>query len=130
MDHQFGAVRNSLERHGFAPRTLFIYASDQGAQWPFGKWNLYEAGIRTPLIAAWPGRIRPGTKSEALVSLIDLLPTFMEAASAEPPKEIDGRGFLSVLLESQERHRNVVFASHTGDGRMNRSPMRCVVTDR
>lgn len=46
MDRQVGEVREALQKHGYAERTLFIYTADQGAQWPFGKWNLYDAGIR------------------------------------------------------------------------------------
>ena len=44
--------------------TLFLFSSDHGAQWPFAKWSLYDAGIHQPFIAAWPGVIRPGDAVE------------------------------------------------------------------
>lgn len=130
MDKQVGEVRAALEAHGYTESTLFMFTADQGAQWPFAKWNLYEVGIHAPLLACWPGRVRPGTTTRAMVSLIDLLPTMIEAAGGTPPGDIDGRSFLPVLLGRKDRLREEVFASHTGDKGMNRAPMRCVRTER
>jgi uncharacterized sulfatase len=130
MDHQLGQVLDSLAKHGYADDTLFAFTSDQGAQFPFAKWNLYDAGIRTPLIVTWPGKVKAGSTTRALVSLIDLLPTMIEAAGGKPPQNLDGRSFLPVLLGNSEQHRDRTFASHTGDGQMNRSPMRSVRTPR
>ena len=130
MDKQVGEVLDSLARHSYSGETLFLYTADQGAQWPFAKWNLYDAGIRTPLLVRWPGKVKPGRVTRALVSLVDLLPTMIEAAGVPAPEELDGRSFLPVLLGKAGSHRQEVFASHTGDGQMNRSPMRCVRTAR
>lgn len=129
MDGQVGQVRAALQEHGYADNTLFMYAADQGAQWPFSKWNLYDLGIRVPLIVHWPGHVRPG-RTRAMVSLIDLLPTCVAAAGGTPPTDIDGRSFLGVLRGETQRHRDVTFASHTGDGAMNQAPMRCIRTER
>lgn len=128
MDKQVGEVREALGRHGYADRTLFLFTSDQGAQWPFGKWNLYDAGIRVPLLVYWRGHTRAGRTTEAMVSLIDLLPTMIEAAGGTPPSDIDGRSFLPVLAGTTDRGRDEVFATHTGDKEMNRAPMRCIRT--
>lgn len=128
MDKQVGEVREALVKHGYADQTLFLYTSDQGAQWPFAKWNLYDAGIRVPLLAYWPGHTRAGRTTEAMVSLVDLLPTMVEAAGATPPSDIDGRSFLQVLARGTDRGRDEVFATHTGDKEMNRAPMRCIRT--
>jgi arylsulfatase A-like enzyme len=130
MDRQVGQVLKAIERHGYADHTLFIYTADQGAQWPFAKWNLYDTGIRVPLLIRWPGRVVPGTHTKALVSLVDLLPTIVEAAGAVPPPDLDGQSFLPVLRGTRVTHWREVYATHTGDKEMNRSPMRCVRTDR
>jgi arylsulfatase A-like enzyme len=130
MDKQVGEVRESLAKHGYERDTLFVYTADQGAQFPFGKWNLYDAGIRAPLLASWPGKVKAGSATKALVSLVDLLPTFIEAGGGKAPRELDGWSFLPVLLRKTKRHRGEVYASHTGDGQMNRSPMRGLRTDR
>jgi arylsulfatase A-like enzyme len=130
MDRQVGAVLDALARHGYADDTLFAFTADQGAQWPMAKWNLYDAGVRVPLLVRWPGKVRVGGQTAALVSLVDLLPTVVEAAGGAAPAGIDGRSFLPVLLGKADRHHDSVFASHTGDGDMNRSPARCVRTPR
>lgn len=130
VDRNLGRVLEMIERHGRADNTLFVFTADQGPQWPFGKWGLYDAGIQTPLLVRWPGRVRPGATTSALVSLVDLLPTFVEAAGGGAPEETDGRSLLPLLLGQATAHREVVFASHTGDGRMNRSPMRMLRTER
>src|SRR5687768_2954345 len=59
-DDDLGKVYDTA-RQQLGENTLFIFSSDHGAQWPFGKWSCYEAGIRAPLIAAWPKVIKPGT---------------------------------------------------------------------
>ena len=91
-DRELGEILD-LSRRKLGTNILFLYTSDHGAQWPFGKWNLYDAGIRTPFIAAWPGVIPPGSRSDAMVQWIDLLPTLIEFAGGKPP-EGHRRGFL------------------------------------
>lgn len=110
--------------------TLFVFSSDHGAQWPFAKWNLYEAGIRVPLIVAWPGMVEPNTRTDAMVSWIDLLPTLLEAAGGQAPEGIDGRSFLPVIRGNKKEHRHRIFATHTGDGRWNIYPARSLRIDR
>jgi uncharacterized sulfatase len=128
LDKEVGQVRESLARHGFGD-ALFIFTSDQGAQWPFAKWNLYDAGIKVPLLVHWPGKTKAGT-TRAIVSLIDLLPTMIEAGGGVPPADIDGRSFLDLLTDRTDVHREEIYAAHTGDKDMNRAPMRCVRTER
>jgi arylsulfatase A-like enzyme len=130
MDQQVGDVLDSLDKHGYAEDTLFMYTSDQGAQFPFAKWNVYDAGIRVPLVIRWPGEVKAGGATGALVSLVDLLPTMIEAAGGSPPADIDGKSLLPLLRGQADRVHDEVFAAHTGDGRMNRSPQRCVRTTR
>ena len=125
MDERLGRVYD-VARQRLGDNTLFVYTSDHGAQWPFGKWNLYDAGIRVPMLASWPGKLKPGTTLNALVSFVDLLPTFVELAGGTPPPDIDGRSFAAVLRGTRDTHRTHVFASHSGDGDMNVYPMRAV----
>lgn len=130
MDEQVGDVRASLARHGYADTTVFLFTADQGAQFPFAKWSLYDAGIRVPLIAHWPGKAHAGKRTDAMVSLVDLLPTFVQAAGGEAPSDTDGRSFLAVLTGKSDAHHDAVYASHTGDKEMNRAPSRAVRTAR
>lgn len=133
MDGNVGKLLESLEKYGLAENTVFIFTCDQGPQWAFGKWGLYDYGIRVPMLVRWPGHIRGGTETHAMVSLADLLPTAMEIAGGTAPGapgEIDGISFLPVLTGEKEMIRDCVFASHTGDGTMNMSPMRMIRTTR
>jgi arylsulfatase A-like enzyme len=131
MDTQLGAAYASVRKH-LGANTLFLYTSDNGAQWPFGKWNLYDAGIRLPMIASWPGVVAAGKRTPAMVSFTDFLPTFMELAGGRPPDGIDGRSFASVLRGKTRQHRQEIYASHTADNnsQMNCYPMRAARTSR
>lgn len=126
-DRDLGLTYDAARRH-LGTDTLFVFTADHGSQFPFGKWNVYDAGIRTPLLAAWPGRIKPGTTSGAMVSWIDLLPTCLDAAGGKPPPALSGKSFLGVLRGEQDAHRDRVFVTHSGDGAMNRYPLRAVRT--
>ncbi len=128
MDTELGQVYD-LAREKLGDNTLFIHTSDHGAQWPFGKWNLYEDGIRTPLIVSWPGKIAGGRRSKAMVSWIDILPTIVEAAGGSPPQQIDGKSFLPVLQAQKQSHRRYIFTTHSGDGTFNVFPIRSVRTE-
>lgn len=128
-DAQLGAVRR-LTREALGRDAVFVYTSDHGAQWPLGKWNLYDAGIAVPLLVEWPGVVAPGTTSDALVQSIDLLPTLMDIAGGTPPDDSDGRSFAAVLRGKTRTHRERIFATHTRAGTMNDYPIRAVRTDR
>jgi N-sulfoglucosamine sulfohydrolase len=130
MDRNVGSVLASLDRYGLAENTIFIFTSDQGAQWPFAKWTVYDAGIRVPLLIRWPGVIKPGSATDALVSLADIVPTFIEAVGGRAPEGLDGWSFLKVLREPAQPHREYIFATHTGDRQWNRNPARCIRTAR
>jgi N-sulfoglucosamine sulfohydrolase len=125
MDHELGQVYDAaLQLLG--SNTVFLHTSDHGAQFPFGKWNCYDAGIRVSLIITWPGVVKPATHTDAMVSWVDILPTLIEAAGGQAPADIDGRSFLPVLRGEKRTHRERIFATHSGDGNMNVFPMRSV----
>src|SRR5690606_22683405 len=113
-----------------AESSILMFTSDQGPQWALGKWGLYDYGVRVPFMVRWPGQVKAGTRTDALVSQVDILPTILELAGGTSPREIDGRSFLHVLKNPEAKHHETVFASHTGDAKMNRSPMRMLRTDR
>ncbi len=128
MDAELGAAFDA-SNEVLGANTLFLHTADHGAQWPFSKWSCYDAGIRTPLLAVWPGRIAPGARTNAMVSWIDLLPTLVEAGGGAVPKDIDGRSFVGVLRDPKKSHREKIFTTHSGDGRMNIYPTRSVRTN-
>jgi uncharacterized sulfatase len=134
-DADLGTINDAAEKY-LGANTLFLFTSDHGAQLPLGKWNCYDAGIRVPLIARWSGTIKPESRTKAMVSWIDLLPTFIEAAGGVPPasgfdpEQIDGRSFLAVLNGQAETHREQVFTAHNRDQNMNAYPIRSLRTEK
>jgi uncharacterized sulfatase len=128
-DRDLGKVYDAARQH-LGSDVMFVFTSDHGAQMPFGKWNCYDAGVRTPLVVAWPGRVKAGTTAKAMVTWVDLLPTLLEAVGGTPPADMSGRSFMPVLRGETSHHRDKVFFTHSGDGNMNRYPIRAVRTDR
>lgn len=127
MDRELGQVYD-VARQKLGDDVFFLHTSDHGAQWPFGKWNLYDEGIRTPLIVSWPEQIKPGVRTDAMASWIDILPTLIDVAGGTPPDSIDGRSLLPVLKGETTTHREVIFTTHSGDGDNNVYPMRAART--
>jgi arylsulfatase A-like enzyme len=127
MDRELGEAYDAA-REVLGEDVFFLHTSDHGAQWPFAKWSLYDEGIRTPLIATWPGHIEPGERTDAMVSWVDLLPTLVDVAGGEKPEDLDGRSFLPVLKGEAGSHREEIFTTHSGDGNFNIYPMRSVRT--
>ena len=115
LDHDVGRVLRELEIQGVAENTLVIFTSDNGAATEDGavaeyfngsgplrgiKRDLYEGGIRVPMIASWPGKIAAGVVDESShIVFWDFLPTFAELAGAEPPDKLDGISIVPSLLE-------------------------------
>ncbi|MDP6635110.1 MAG: sulfatase [Phycisphaerae bacterium] len=133
MDSTLGRVLDAVDKHRDKANTLFVYTSDQGANWPFEKWCVYDGGLRVPLIVRQPGKVnRPGV-TDAMVSLADIMPTLIDAAGGEQPKDIDGRSFMSVVRGKTKTHHKAVFGTHTGNdnggpGIANHCPARTVRT--
>ena len=73
-----------------------IFVSDNGMPFPGAKTNVYDAAIRLPLIVRVPGK-KAGVVSKAMVSWIDVAPTVLEFADAEPPKNLPGRSLLPIV---------------------------------
>ena len=126
-DRLLGEFR-ALTKKYLPGNSLFIYTTDHGAQWPFAKWDLYDAGIRLPFIAAWEGKLKPGSVSDAMICLPDLLPTFIELAGGKVPEDLDGKSFAPILRGTKKSHRDRVFNTHSGDGVINVYPIRSLRT--
>jgi N-sulfoglucosamine sulfohydrolase len=122
-----GGFRALVQKH-VPGDSLFIYTTDHGAQWPFSKWDLYDAGIRLPFLAVWPGKLKPGSTNDAMICLPDLLPTFIELAGGKVPDGLDGRSFAGLLRGRTAQHRDRVFNTQSGDGDYNVYPSRSLRT--
>jgi len=113
LDQEVGQCMKAVHQGPAPEHTIFIYTSEQGAQFPFAKWTCYDTGLHVALIVCWPGRVKPGSTSDALVQYVDVVPTLIEAAGGKVPEGLDGRSFLDVLLGRKDTHREYVFGVHT-----------------
>ncbi len=122
MDGSIGQVMALLKLLGIDRDTLVLFSSDNGPTYNGGtdseffqsagplrglKGSLYKGGIRVPLVARWPGRIRPGTTTDHPSAFWDLLPTLADLAGIAPPLDCDGLSYLPTLLGrpgEQKRH--------------------------
>ncbi len=113
LDNSVGMIMNKVKELGMEENTLIIFCSDNGPHEEAGhqmeffnsngdlrgmKRDLYEGGIRTPFIAEWKGKIKPGTTSHHQAAFWDVLPTLSDLAGIGYPEDIDGISFLPTLL--------------------------------
>ena len=125
LDEQVGAIISKLKELGLYENTLIIFSSDNGptyaggvdpsyfasakpfkGEYGWGKGFVNEGGLRVPMIASWPGKIKPNSTSELISSFYDILPTFCELTNSPLPDSIDGISMAPTLLgnDNQEQH--------------------------
>lgn len=113
LDWQVGEVMKIVQELGLVDQTLFMFVSEQGAMFPGGKFTSNDPGVHAAMVVRWPGKIAPGTQSNAIVHYADVVPTFVEAAGGKMTEEIDGRSFLEVLMGKKEKFRDYAYAVTT-----------------
>lgn len=132
MDHWIGQTLDKLDELGLTEKTLIVFTSDHGhflgqhglfAKGPFH----YEDVIRVPFIASWPGVLPQGQASEAIQSLVDLSPTFLEAANQKVPHAMQGLGQLAAWKQAGSARDHAIVEMHHNRGAVH---LRTLVTDR
>jgi arylsulfatase A-like enzyme len=140
MDQRVGRVVAALDRLGLRANTLILYTTDNGTaartlvdaegdeynyepvvsrmgkrEIPGGKATLTDWGTRVPLIASWPGTVKPGQVRDDLVSVTDILPTLANIAGGTLPERVplDGQT-MTGLVRDPATPRQWVFAEHEG----------------
>lgn len=112
LDNQVGEVMALLKETGQEDNTVFIFLGEQGAQFPGGKWTLWDNGQKSSMIVRWPGKVKPQSQSEAIVQYEDITPTLVQMAGGHPASGLDGRSFLSVLLGQSKAGRDYAYGIH------------------
>lgn len=129
LDEQVGALMKMLDDTKQSQNTIVLFVSEQGSSFPYGgKWSVYDNGIHASAILRWPGKVKPGSTSSALMQYVDVPPTCLAAAGIDPTEidvgcpdangatGFDGRSFLPVLLGETDTLRGHIFAQHTTVG--------------
>ncbi|MDB4572478.1 sulfatase-like hydrolase/transferase [Akkermansiaceae bacterium] len=134
MDHNIGLLLEKLEDLGLAKDTLVIFSSDNGAmqegghrrdsfnssgQLRGGKRDLYEGGVRVPMIAWWPGKIAAGQVSDHPSAFWDISPTVRELSGAEEQADTDGHSLVPTLFGKgeQKKHEHLYWEFFEGGGK-------------
>jgi N-sulfoglucosamine sulfohydrolase len=112
LDDQVGDIRKLLKESHQEENTVFIFLGEQGPQFPGGKWTLWDNGQKSSMIVKWPGKVQPGSKTDALVQYEDITPTLIDIAGGKPIKGLDGQSFLNVLADQNKPHRTAAFGIH------------------
>ncbi|MCP5534583.1 MAG: sulfatase [Akkermansiaceae bacterium] len=122
LDENIGRMLDYLDESGLAKDTIVIYSSDQGFYlgehgWYDKRW-MFEQSLSMPFLIRWPGVVKPGIRSQALIQNIDYAPTFLEAAGAPIPSDIQGRSLLPVLKidgEAPNDWRKAIYYAYYGE---------------
>ncbi|MEM9718886.1 MAG: sulfatase [Bacteroidota bacterium] len=146
MDEELGKCMDIIGQSSkLKENTLFIFTSEQGSQFPFGKWTCYDHGLKTAFIVRWPRKVAPGSSNDALTQYIDVVPTLLEAAGIDWKNvqtgavdeygnaNFDGESFMDVLTGVSSTHRKYVFGIHTTRGILDGSesyPIRSIRSDK
>lgn len=121
LDRASGTILAALAANGLSANTLVVFTNDNGGEVPANgsvnyplagtKATFLEGGIRVPMLMRWPGKLRAGRTYRAPVSLLDLLPTFAEAAggAAAELQNIDGISLLPYLLGDNEQQARTLY---------------------
>lgn len=133
MDNDIGKIKRKLEELKIDNNTLIIFSSDNGphaeglnnpdffnSNGPLKgiKRDLYEGGIRVPMIAWWPETIAPGQSTEHISAFWDFMPTACDIAGVEAPEGIDGISFLPVLKgDTQPMHKHLYWEFYEQGGK-------------
>ncbi len=125
LDSQVGEILSVLEERKLVENTLLIFTTDHGLALPRAKCTLYDAGLETALIIRYPGNITPGVREE-MVSHLDLVPTVLDACSANIPTNFPGRSLLPLLRGEPWRKSSALFGQFTFHTYYD--PKRCIRT--
>lgn len=131
LDRDVGRILNLLKTLGIDENTIVFFTSDNGAHGDGGtvdffnacgplrgrKTDLYEGGIRIPMIVRWPGKVSGGTTSDHAAAFWDIMPTFAEIANGQlPAQNTDGISFLPELLgKKQSTHEFLYWEYYNTD---------------
>lgn len=108
MDREVGELIDEIKKAGLLEETIIIFYSDNGGPLPRGKREIYDSGLRVPMIIRFPHKQHSGTVVDDLISFVDIPPTILSLAGIEPPQYLHGRAFWGEFKSSP---REYIFAA-------------------
>ncbi|KAA5541786.1 sulfatase [Roseiconus nitratireducens] len=119
FDDQVGQLLQMLDKHQLSDNTLVMVVSEQGNSMPFAKWTCYDNGLQSAMVVRWPGKVKPGSVTDAMVEYVDVTPTFVDAAGGTPAPALDGKSMMGVLTGATDEHKQYVYGIMTTKGIIN-----------
>jgi N-sulfoglucosamine sulfohydrolase len=126
MDQQVGNMLQELEASGLLEETIIVFYSDNGGPLPRGKREVYNEGLRVPMLIRFPHKQLAGKVNDELISFVDLAPTMLSLTGTQIPKYLQGRAFLGARKTAPPKYffaardrmdENVDRVRAVGDGR-------------
>lgn len=124
LDENVGKLVAQLKKEGIYENTVIMFTSDNGptynggsdspwfdsakpfsSKYGYGKGFLNEGGIRVPMIASWPNKIKPGSKTDLISAHYDVMATFADIAGFKAPEDTNGYSFLPTLLNKDDEQK-------------------------
>ena len=105
FDDQVGKAVAMLKKHKLDENTVLIVLDENGVGMPSGKWTTYDWGVRSACVMKWPESYQANFKTGAIAQYCDILPTLIDAAGGEVPKNMDGKSLLPVVKGETQEHR-------------------------
>jgi arylsulfatase A-like enzyme len=107
VDENVGRLLDYLEANDLMENTIIVYTSDQGFYlgehgW-YDKRFIYDESFKTPLLISWPGKIKPGSRSDELVQNLDFAQTFLQAAGIDAPSDMQGESLIPILTGQEDQ---------------------------
>lgn len=133
LDSLIGDLLGELENSGKAKNTLVIYLGDHGADLLRGKRTSYEGGVRVPMLLRWPEKTDWSLKGrvvDQLVSSLDLMPTLLQVAGADPVDRMAGMSWLPLLADENAPWRRYLYTEYHLHSAHNFYPQRTVRDER
>jgi len=112
FDQHVGRVLDELKKQGLAENTFVLVISDNGRPFPHCKTRINTPGVKTPFIVRWPGQVEPSQQTDSVVSAVDIAPTVLEIAGAEPLEQFQGQSLMPILKDPEAEVRQYAFAEH------------------
>lgn len=126
LDDAVGRIVGAVDQYGFGDNTLVIFTNDNGGlrdeynkPWRGTKNTTYEGGVRVPCIMRWPGKLEPGSTCDAMMHVVDLMPTFINLAggSTEQDRPLDGLDMVDTLFAGTSSPRTEIIFEVSGSVR-------------
>lgn len=130
LDNEVGDVMKMLRSTGQDKNTMVIFLGEQGPQFLGGKWTCWDHGQKSAMIVWYPGKVKAGRETDAIVQYEDIAPALIDFADGNPIQGLDGTSFLPVIFGRTNKHRDYAYGVHNNIPEGPAYPIRSIRDER